>query len=608
MDHGVLLHVFIFLGAACIAVPLMRRFSLSAVLGYLLAGITIGPYGIGIIENPEEIMHFAEFGVVMMLFLIGLELDPKALWRLRRSIVGLGGLQVVVTSLLIAFAGAALGFGWQTSLAVGMGLSLSSTALVLQMLQEKNLLHTHAGQRAFAVLLFQDIAVIPMLLLLPLLATSGLSDSVRVHQGALDALPAWVEAGIVGLVIAVMVGTGKPASRRLFDFIARTNQRELFTATSLAVVIGITLLMQYLGVSPALGAFVAGLVLANSEYRHTLMADIEPFKGLLLGLFFMAVGMGMNFGLAAEQPQRLAGLIVGIFCIKIAVLAALARVFDVRPNKRLWFSLVLAQGSEFAFVLFALAQGFALLDHTQHALLVLAVAISMALTPALLLVYDRIIAPRYAGKAAIPDYETFEAHNPVIIAGYGRVGQIIGRFLRAQGVGVTILENDIEQITLLRKFGSQGFYGDATRLDHLQAAGAVHAKLLIVVVNAEKCLEIVRLAKAHFPQLTIYARARNRRHAYELDKAGVDFFYRETFDSSLTIAQKAMVFLGGDTEAVERKAHRFKLHDEKTLKESFAFFEREPELASFAQAATGELERILKEDRDEGHHKKRKKA
>ena len=593
MDHGYLFNVFIFLAAACVVVPLVGRFKLGSVLGYLLAGIVIGPYGFAFINNPEQIMHFAEFGVVMMLFLIGLELEPETLMRLRKHIIGLGGGQVIVTSILFTAMGWWLGYDWRVSLAAGMALSLSSTALVLQMLQEKGLMQTSAGESSFAVLLFQDIAVIPILLLMPFLADASGSEA----GGLLADLPAWLHALVVLGVIAAIVISGRLFSRHIFAYIARTDLREVFTATSLALVVGITLLMQAIGVSPALGAFVAGLVLANSEYRRTLETDIEPFKGLLLGLFFISIGMGMDFGLLVNNPKVILGAVAGLVVLKAVVLHVLSRFFGLRDGQKMLFALALAQGGEFAFVLFQYASGLNLLSADQSAFLTLTVALSMATTPFCMMFNEKFVIPRFMSLLPQRDYDEIHENNPVIIAGYGRFGQVIGRFLSGQGVKITVLEKDPDQVELLHKFGSVGFFGDASRLDLLTNAGAAKARLLVVAVDdADKCLEIVRLAKENFPNLKIFARARNRRHAYELHKLGVDYFRREMFDSSLTMAEEAMKLMGGDPAEVNRKAVLFLQHDEKTLYKSFEIFEKERELISFSRQASGEMERILQED------------
>jgi monovalent cation:proton antiporter-2 (CPA2) family protein len=609
MDKAALFNVFVFLAAACAVVPLVSRFRLGSVLGYLAAGVLIGPFGFALIGNPEEVMHFAEFGVVMMLFLIGLELEPAMLWRMRRSIVGLGGLQVLLTSLAFMACGMMMGFGWQISLACGLALSLSSTALVLQMLQERGLMQTSAGQSSFSVLLFQDIAVIPILILLPVLA-GGAGDAVTtVHaDNWISELPGWAHTLVIAGVIAGVAITGKYLSRHMFRYIAQTHLRELFTATSLALVVGITLLMENVGVSPALGAFMAGVVLANSEYKHTLQVDIEPFKGLLLGLFFISVGMGMDFALLAKNPGGLALTVLGLVAIKVLVLSGLARLFKMDGPQQVLFAFALAQGGEFAFVLFPFLQSLYLMTAPQANMLTLAVALSMALTPLLLIIYERYILPHFMSRLPERAFDTIEANdNPIIIAGYGRFGQIIGRFLTAQGIKATILEKDPDEIELLRKFGNKVYFGDASHPELLKSAGAATAKILIVAIDdADKAIEIVRYCKKEFPHLKIFARARNRRHAYELNKAGADYYRREVFDSAMTLAQEVMKGLGHRAFAMRHKAKQFMRHDENTLKASFSFFEKEPELISYAQQASHELENILHSDvREEDRHIKR---
>ncbi len=595
MDNGFLFHVFVFLLAACVVVPLVGRFKLGSVIGYLLAGVLIGPFGLGFFDDATDIMHFAEFGVIMMLFLIGLELDPASLWQLRKFIIGLGGLQVVVTSAVFTAAGMWLGFSFPISISCGMALSLSSTALVLQMLQEKGLMQTSAGESSFATLLFQDLAVIPILLLMPLLATSP--ASIADHGNILYELPAFLRMSIIAAVMVGITIGGRHLSRYLFRFVAKTNLREVFTATSLALVVGITLLMQAIGISPALGAFLAGIVLANSEYRHTLESDIQPFKGLLLGLFFISVGMGINFTLLQNEALLIAALVLALVVGKAAIMLALAHCFGLRDGQKMLYAIALAQGSEFAFVLFQYAGGLGILDTELSAILVLTVALSMALTPVLMVLAERFIIPRFMSILPTRPHDEINEANPVIIAGYGRFGQIIGRMLVARNINVTILESNPDQIEQIRKFGVQCYFGDASRLDLLHNAHADKAKILVVAVdNADKCLEIVRLAKDNFPNLKIFARARNRRHAYELHKAGVDYFRREMFEASLVMATEVLKALGTSQSEAERRAQQFKEHDEATLTHSFEFFEKEPELITFARQSRGELAQIMRED------------
>lgn len=607
MESGYLLNVFVFLAAACVVVSLASRFRLGSVLGYLIAGILIGPFGLEFIGNPKEILHFAEFGVVMMLFLIGMELDPTTLWRLRRIILGLGGLQVLITTTVFALIGLALGYHWQLSLAVSMALSLSSTALVLQMLQEKGLMHTSAGESAFSVLLFQDIAVIPILVALPFLALQAAPPDTH-SADLLGQFPAYIRALIVAGTIISVILIGRYLSRHLFRFIAKTHLREVFTATSLALVVGITLLMLAIGISPALGAFVAGVVLANSEYKHTIETDIEPFKGLLLGLFFISVGMGMDFDLLRDHSLSISAAVAVLIITKAVILFGLGRAFGLAKSQDMIFSFALAQGGEFAFVLLQFAGGLNIISSDQSSFLMLTVALSMASTPLIMMLNDRFVTPFFMSVLPARDYDIIEdSDTHVIIAGYGRFGQIIGRFMSAQGVPLTILESDPDQIELLRRFENKVYYGDASHPELLRNAGAAKAKLLIVAIDdADKILEIVRIARNEFPHLTIFARARNRRHAYELDKAGANYFQRETFDSSLAMAKEAMKFFGFNAVEMSRKARKFKKFDEKMLRESFAFFDKERELIDFARQSRHELERILQSDQliDESPMKK----
>lgn len=596
VDISILFKIFIFLASACFIVPIAKRFRLSSVLGYLLVGIVIGPYCLGIIGDAEGVMNIAEFGVVMMLFLIGLELEPTMLWRLRHAIIGLGGLQVVLTSLAFTTIGRAIGYDWQVSLAVGMSLALSSTAMVLQTLEEKNLLKTIEGESTFSVLLFQDLAVIPILVILPLLGISeGNHAQFHTHHLPWD-LKRWQMALLDLSTIVFVIILGRYISRYLFFIIAKTHLRELFTAFSLALVVGIALLMLTVGLSPALGAFIAGVVLANSEYKKSLEADIQPFKGLLLGLFFISVGMSMNLPLLAESPGQFSLALLLLVSLKAIILLALTRLFKLTRYQSFAVAIYLAQGGEFAFVLLQYALSLHVISPDISRFFILTVALSMATTPFLLLLYQKYVEPRIISNLPIPEFEQISEKHPIILAGYGRFGQVIGRFLNAQGLNLTVLERDPEQIRLLRKFGYQAWYGDASRPEHLEQAGAEKAKLLIVSVgNPTVNLEIVRLAKQLYPNLKIYARACNRRHAYELHRAGVNYFKRELFDSSLAMAEKILQDLAFSPTVIRRQAKAFAKHDRETLEKSFEFFEQEKEMISLNQKAKGELNRILEE-------------
>lgn len=597
MTENPLAHVFIFLASAAFIVPLASRFKLGSVIGYLLVGIGIGPFGFSLIGNANQIMQFSEFGIVMMLFLIGLELEPDMLWRLRKTIVGLGGLQVILTTALLFFLGMLLGYPWKHSIAISMGLSLSSTALVLQLLEEKKLLQTAEGETSFSVLLFQDIAVIGILIILPLLADTNTAASAS-HTPIPQNLPEWLRATILIGVIAVIMLGGHFLAHHLFYAVAKTNLREIFTATSLALVVGVTLLMQLIGAPPALGAFIAGVVLANSEYKRTLETDIEPFKGLLLGLFFISIGMGMNFDILIEHPIKVIAVVFSIILIKSLILILLGRRFGLTKIQTFGFALALSQVGEFAFVLLQFCKNELVVPAKTADFFTFVVALSMGMTPLLILIYYRFIVPRYMSQLKVKSFDKIDKKNSIILAGYGRFGQIIARFLSHQGLSLTILDIDPEQIELLRKFGQKGYFGDASRLDLLRAAGAKRAKLLIVAVdNPDTALKIVSLAKTHFPKIKIFARARNRRHAYELHRAGVNYFRRETFDSALAMARDIMISLGSTKESVMRKARLFRTLDEASLEASFSFFEKENELINFTRQIDGELERILQAER-----------
>ncbi len=600
MDINFLLIILLFLVAGCLIVPLAQRLKVGSVLGYLIAGIIVGPVVKILMGNTEGVMHFAEFGVVMMMFLIGMELEPAILWRLRKSIVGLGGLQVTVSSLALMVLGICLGHTWQASLAVGMALAMSSTALVLQMLNERNLTHSLVGETSFAVLLFQDMAVIPILIIVPLLATNPLAAAAETHS-LISNWPGWLQPIAVIAVILAVVLCGRYLSRYAFITIAKTNLREVFTAASLAVVIGVTVLMELIGVSPALGAFIAGVVLANSEYRRTIETDIEPFKGLLLGLFFISVGMGMDFSVLLTHPLGMIGAVIALMTIKGLILYLLGGRFGVTGAQGLGLAIALSQGGEFAFVLLQLIGKLTIIDAESQKFLILLVALSIGLTPILVSAYGKFIIPRFMSQLPAREYDNIDEQNPVIIAGFGRFGQIVGRFLSSQGIAITILEKNPDQVELVRRFGTNSYFGDATRVDLLRSAGAATARLLVVAVDdADAAVEIVKLSKQNFPKLKVFARARNRRHAYDLNRAGVDYYKRETLDSSLALAQEAMVALGRDRADVEAKAATFLAHDIATLRKSFEFFENEPEMINFAKLSRQELEGILREDKQDG--------
>jgi len=605
--QGFFYQAFVYLAAAVISVPIAKRLGLGSVLGYLLAGMIIGPFGFGLIgAEGQDVMHFAEFGVVMMLFLIGLELDPALLWRMRLPILGLGGLQVGITATLIAGIGLAAGLAWQTAVAVGLILALSSTAIVLQTLDEKGLMRSDGGQSAFSVLLFQDIAVIPMLAILPLLALGGAAAGAErgaeaaEHASFVQGLPGWAQTLAVLAAVAAIVVGGRYLMRPVFRFIARTRLREIFTAAALLLVIGIALLMEQVGLSPALGTFLAGVVLANSEYRHELEADIDPFKGLLLGVFFIAVGASVDFALIAARPALIAVLVGALVLLKFVILLALGRGFRMGLDQNLLFAFALAQGGEFAFVLFSFATQNAVLGADVANPLIAVVAISMALTPMLMLANEKLVQPRFGTREREEDDREPDAiaeKNPVIIAGFGRFGSVVGRLLRANGVKATVLEYDSDHVELLRKLGLKVFYGDASRHDLLAAAGAEDARLIVLAIDDhERTLQLVRTIRKHFPHLQILTRANGRPQAYELLDEGVEEVYRETLDTSLRMGVDVLRRLGFRSYQAHRSARTFRRHDEESVRELAAMRHDRQQYLNVARQRIRDLEEILLDD------------
>jgi glutathione-regulated potassium-efflux system ancillary protein KefC len=564
-NHGLLFNAFIYLAAAVVAVPITKRLGFGAVLGYLLAGVVIGPWGIGLIREAEDILHFAEFGVVLLLFAIGLELNPRRLWEMRKPILGLGGAQVVISAVLLAGIGMMFGLTISVAVVAAMGLSLSSTAMALQLLTEKNLLPTPAGHSGFSVLLFQDIAVIPMLAVIPLLGTN-VTETTATGFDWIALLQA------VGVILLIVVG-GHFVLRPVLRMIAATGLREVFTAFTLLLVIATALLVNMVGMSMALGAFLAGVLLAESEYRHALESDIEPFKGLLLGLFFIAVGMSIDFGILLRDPLLIIGLALGLVVMKMCILYVLGRFYGLPARQLPLFALVLSQGGEFAFVLFGVAQTSGVFPATVTDTLIVTVALSMITTPLLMLIHDKFIEPRFDRVPATPMDEMEDEGNQVIIAGFGRFGQIVGRLLHANGIDATVLEHDPNHIETLRRFRFKVFYGDACRLDLLRAAGAERAKLLVVAIDEkEGALQLVELVRDNFPHLQIIARAWDLGHVFELLEKGVHVYERETFEGALRLGEEALKQLGFSAWKAKQAAHRFRLHDEETLRELYQHY------------------------------------
>jgi monovalent cation:proton antiporter-2 (CPA2) family protein len=590
---------FIYLSAAVISVPIATRLGLGSVLGYLIAGIVIGPSVMGLIGGEgQDVMHFAELGVIVMLFLVGLELQPAKLWTLRRSILGLGALQVAGTAAVIAIAAMLFGLPWKTGLAVGLILAMSSTAIVIQSLGERGLLKTSAGQSIFSVLLFQDLAVIPILAVLPILAGNDGKIAGK-SSGILGNLPELAQAFLVIAAVAGIVLAGRFVMRPLFRFIADTGLREIFVAFALLLVVAITLLMQALGLSPALGTFLAGVVLADNEYRHELEMDLEPFKGLLLAVFFIAVGAGIDFSLLKSATGLVAAIVFTVVAAKLAVLFVLARGSGMNPPESSLFTFSLAQGGEFAFVLISFATGLGLLAAAEASLLVAVVALSMALAPLLMIFDGRAIQPLFLRGGELREPDRIDGRGTrAIIAGHGRFGMTVGRVLAANGCKATVLDHDAEQIDALRRFGFTVFYGDASRLDLLEAAGAKEARALVIAIDdRDKALEIVDLAKRNFPHLEIFARAFDRIHAYELINAGVSHVYREVFGSSLDLAEGVLVALGKHPYEAARAVRTFKKHDEALLRVSAPHVNDEAKLIDISRAASGEIANVLAGDR-----------
>jgi CPA2 family monovalent cation:H+ antiporter-2 len=609
-NNSILFQAMVYLAAAVVMVPLAKRLGLGSVLGYLLAGILIGPAVLKFIGTEgQDLMHSAEFGVVMMLFLIGLELEPALLWKLRKAILGLGGLQVLITSIIISAIAYFLNLPWQSSVAIGMALALSSTALVLQTLTEKGINRTTAGRSAFAVLLFQDIAVIPMLALFPLLAIAGLTNNeVSTHDAEawIESHSGWMRALIVsGAVVSIIIG-GRYIIPPIFRLVAATQLREMFTATALLLVVGIAVLMSTVGLSPALGTFLSGVVLANSEYKHELESDIEPFKGLLLGLFFIAVGASINFELILDQTLLIFGLVFALMFVKAVVLLGLGKFFKLRTDQNIIFSSSLSQVGEFAFVLlsFSLTEG--IIERSYVEILMAVVAISMALTPIAFFLNEKIVLPfvdkRLSSSKTEREADTVNEKNPVIIAGFGHFGNTIGRFLRAHGVKTTVLDIDSNRVEFLRKMGFKVYYGDASRYDILLAAGAAEAKMIIIAVDdPEKRLQMIETIKKHFPDLQMLVRSSTREDTYDQMNAGILHIYRETIDTSLRMGVDAMKLLGHRAYTAQRAARTFFRYDEQKLKDLAMLRENEKEYINQAREYIEELEEIIKADTKQLH-------
>jgi glutathione-regulated potassium-efflux system ancillary protein KefC/glutathione-regulated potassium-efflux system protein KefB len=579
----------VLLGAAVLFVPLFQRMGFGAVLGYLAVGVLLGPFGLRLIAEVESIRHIGELGVVFLLFVIGLELQPSRLWALRRSIFGYGTAQVLISGALIALVALALGLAPIAAVVVGIGLSLSSTAFVLRLLAERGELNTRHGRLSFAILLFQDLAAIPMIAIIPLLAVMPATEVSAARE-----IEPLAIARAIGIIALVVVG-GRYLTRPFFRMVAATGVQEMFTAAALFVVIGTALLVQFAGLSMALGAFLAGVLLAESEYRHELEGDITPFRGLLLGLFFISVGMALDLGLIAQRPLLLAALVVGLVALKAVVLWALAWFAGHGKRCAVNLALYTSQGGEFAFVLFGLAAGATVLERGLADLMTVVVTLSMVTTP-LLLAARRWLVP--STPAAAPRYDEMpHDESRVIIAGFGRFGQIIARVLRMSHIPFTALEASFEQVEFVRRYGGKIYFGDASRLELLQAAGADKAELFVLAIDdVESSIRTAQLVKRHFPNLRIYARARNRHHAYQLMNVGVEQIVRETFYSSLELGRGVLRGLGFQPATAENLVRQFGTYDEALLRRQHAFHQDEERLIASTKEAAEELERVFEQD------------
>lgn len=588
MEHSLLTNALIYLAAAVVAVPLAKRLGLGAVLGYLLAGMAIGPWGLKLIGDVETILHFSEFGVVLLLFVIGLELEPSRLWSLRRQIFGWGTAQVLLVAAALFGAALLVSVDWRVALIAALGLSLSSTAIALATLGERNLMGTPAGQAGFALLLFQDIAAIPMIALVPVL---GVAVADSAHAGG------WQNAARLAAVIAGVVIGGRYLVRPALRIIAKAGMREIFTAFALLLVIAISLLMQWVGMSMALGAFMAGVLLADSEYRHALETDLEPFKGLLLGLFFIAVGMSVDFGVFLAKPMIILGLVLGFLAIKLTVLFLLSFRFGIARGQRWLFAILLSQGGEFAFVVFGAAATARVFAPETGSLLVAVVALSMVSTPLLLLFHDKVLEPRYRGQNKREPDAIDDNEGHVIIAGFGRFGQIIGRLLNANRIKLTILDHDPDQIELLRRFGFKVFYGDATRIDLLTAAGAAKARALVLAIDdIDDSLALADAVREHFPDLPILARARNVTHMYQLMDRGVTIVERETFESALQLGRRALSQLGFGAYRAREAMLKFREHNKNSVDAVYPYYKDREQYVSMAKRARDELNAMFARD------------
>lgn len=599
--HGqdLLIQALVYLTAGVISVPIAKRLGLGSVLGYLIAGVAVGPFVLNLVGEAHDVMTFAEFGVVILLFLIGLEVRPALLWRMKTAIFGLGGGQLALTAAAVGAGALTLGMTWKPALATGLILAMSSTAIVLANLEERGLRQGPVGEAVFGVLLFQDLAVIPLFAILPLLAVHPAATEAVAHAGGIAALPAWQQAGLALAAIATVVFGGRYAIRPVFRFIAAARLREIFTAFALLLVVAVAALMELVGLSPALGAFLAGVVLAESEFRRELETDIEPFRGLLLGLFFITVGAGLDFQVVMARPLLILTLVLGMMGLKAVAMYLTGRALGLTRPEAGVSAVALAQGGEFAFVLISFTVGARILPAEYGKLLSAVVAVSMALTPIAFSLYARFVLNRAAPEGEAPQETAFDEAPQVIVAGHGRFGQIVSRLLTANDIPTVTLDSSIEQIELLRRFGREVHYGDAGRLDLLRAAGAEKAKLLLIAIDdQDRAVEIVEAAREAFPHLTVLARAYDRRHAYDLLSKGAHGIERETFEGSLKFGETALKALGFSSRRAAKAASLFRKHDVATF-ERLAPVWGEDRYILASRDAAETMDRLLRADLDQ---------
>lgn len=607
MESNLLLAIFVLLAATVLLVPLAKWAGLGTILGYLVAGILIGPYGLQLVSDSEVVRSVAEFGVVMMLFLIGLEVDADELWRMRHQVIGLGLSQMVATSVILAVVFNLVGFAWPAAVVVGLALAMSSTAIAMQSVAQRNITKTDTGRSSLAILLVQDVAVIPILAAIPLLAGMSGAPVEALGEEVLEAVDNpfdwWVALGLVGAFLLALAGSRFVIRPFLMPWIARAKVPEAFTAFALALVIGAALAAESFHLSPALGAFLGGVLLADSEYRHELESNLEPFKGLLLGLFFISVGMSIAFSVVIENPLMVIALVVALTGIKMAVLFSLASFFKMHIAERLLLAVLLSQAGEFAFVVLQFARTAGNLSGPEVELLTVVVALSMAMTPFLLFLYDRLWAPRlHSGSTAgerPPGPEDVDGRGKVMVLGYGRFGQIVTRLLRAQGFEMTLIDDDPAQIELVKRFGVKVFYGDGGRLDILRAAGIDETTMVVIAVaGGDRILSIASQIRRYYPQIIIAARAVDRSHAHDLMAIGVQVIERETFRSALRLGEQALVALGHTEQAAARVAGAFQQHDERMLRDSYAVRHDRDAYIGFVRRSTEMLDAVMKADRE----------